>query len=495
MRIKRRDKGLEKAYEEVLNRAIKKGKSKFKNFIRFTKDDYDSQWFHDIVCEYLDKLSNREIKKLMVFMPPQHGKTEISSRRFPAYLLGKKPSEKIILGSYNKTKASEFVKDCNRIIKSEKYKQLFPNTKIDNGGADTLSYFEVNDGEGYLKGAGMDSGVTGTTGTCIIIDDPYKGRSQANSKVIRDKTWGVYQDDFKTRLDNNGIELMLFTRWHNDDLAGRILNKDSEYYDEEEAGEWTVLVFSALKEGSKAVEQAVDVDDPREIDEALWEAKHSAKKYKKRRRINPTGFNSLDQQRPTAEDGNKIKKEWFEIIERSALPFNPNEIPAEFWIDGAFTDKTQNDETATMSCYFNKADGKLYIFNVDGVRKELYEWLAYFKPFARANYWRNTSQVHVELKASGESIKSMLSKFEYGGFNVKGVNNKVVAEGKYNRVESSEPFLASGKVVLVKGAWNQDFINQCASFPNGAHDDKVDVLTYAIFKHFIKKSPKGVSYE
>ena len=488
------DKQLKNAYNEILSRVTKKAKSNLKNFVEFTYSEYDTQWFHKHVCTYLDKLANREIKKLMVFMPPQHGKTELSSRRFPAYLLGKNPKEKIILGSYNKTKATEFVKDCNRIIKSPEYRQLFPDTQI-RGGSDTESYFEINGGTGFLKGAGMDSGVTGTTATCYIIDDPFKGRLQANSKLQRDRVWSVLEDDFKTRIDNDGIELMLFTRWHEDDIAGRILNPNSEYYDEEEASEWTVLVFSALKEENKPIECAVDVEDKREIDEALWEKKHSAKKYKKRRRTNPTSFNSLDQQRPSAQEGNKIKKEWFVIKKFNELPFDPNQIPADFFIDGAFTESTKNDETALMSCYHYKATDTLYIFNCSGVRKELYELLKFFKPYVKSNYYKPQSSVYIELKASGHPLKSMLSKVENGGFNTRAINNKVVALGKYNRVENAEPFLASGKVVLVEGAWNKPFIDQCASFPNGAHDDMVDDLTYAVHKYFIKKDANGVSYE
>lgn len=427
-------------------------------------------------------------------MPPQHGKTELSSRRFPAYLLGKNPKEKIIIGSYNQTKASEFVKDCNRIMKTSEYKQLFPNTKIK--GTDSMDYFEVNNGVGFVKGAGMDSGVTGTTATCYIIDDPFKGRNSANSETTRNKTWATLNDDFKTRIDNNGIELMLFTRWHEDDIAGRILNEESEYYDEEEAKDWTLLVFTALKEEEPFYKNAVPLEeDTREIDEALWEEKHSKEKYIRRRRTNPTGFSSLDQQRPSALEGNKIRREWFIIRDKNELPFDIDSVPADFFIDGAFTDKSKNDETALLSCYHHKLTDTLYIFNCHGIRKELYELLDYFKPYVRQNYYKPQSSIYIELKASGHPLKSMLSKVEYGGFNTRGINDRVVALGKFNRVENSEPFLASGKVVLIKGSWNNPFIEQCASFPKGAHDDMVDTLTYAIHKYFIKKSPLGVSYE
>lgn len=483
------DKKLYKLLREQRRRGAIKG---FSDFVVFTKDDYSMEWFHNIVCHYLDKLSRREIRKLMIFMPPQHGKTELSSRRFPAYLLGKNPKEKIILGSYNSTKASEFVVDCRRIIDSKDYREVFPKTKLQ--GKITNEYFEVNNGEGFLKGAGMSSGVTGTTATCIIIDDPFKGRNEANSETIRDNVWKTYSDDFQTRLSNGSLQLMLFTRWHQDDLAGRILDPENEHYDEEEAKEWTVLAFSALKEDSKPIDCAIDYDDPRQIDEALWEAKHSAEKYFKRRRINPTGFASLDQQRPSALEGNKILREWFNIINESELPFNPQHVEADFFIDGAFTDQTKNDETGLLSCYFDKKTNNLYIFNCTGIRKELYEFLPFFKEYAKQNYYGSRSMVEIEPKASGKPMKSMLSKVQYGGFNVKEVPNKVVGLGKWNRVENSEPFLASGRIYLVKGGWNTRFIDQCATFPNGTHDDMVDVLTYAIHKYYIKNVAKGLSY-
>lgn len=468
-------------------------KAGFGKFVQYTKEDYSMQWFHEIVCKYLDKLASREIKKLMIFMPPQHGKTELSSRRFPAYLLGKDPNEKLILSSYNMTKASEFVTDCNRIMQEQEYKELFPGTKL--SGKQTNQYFEVNDGKGFLKGAGMDSGVTGTTASGIIIDDPFKGRNEANSENTRNKIWNTYSDDFQTRLNNDSFQLMLFTRWHEDDLAGRILDPENEHYDEEESKEWTVIAFSALKEEGKPLECALDYDDPREYDEALWEERHSKAKYVKRRRINPTGFASLDQQRPSALEGNKILREWFEIQKLSELPFNPQMIAPDYFIDGAFTDQTQNDETALMSCYFYKPLQKLYIFNCIGVRKELHELLGFFKDYAKSNYRARTSSVHIELKASGHPLKSMLSKFEYGGFNCRGIPNKVVGLGKFNRVENAEPFLASGKIVLVQGGWNQRFIDQCATFPNATHDDMVDDLTYAIHHYFIKGEGKGVEYD
>lgn len=479
-----------------------RAKENMQDFVTYTKPDYDMQWFHKLVCAYLDKLYSGEIKKLMIFIPPQHGKSELSSRRFPAYVLGRNPKTKIGVASYSGDLSSSFNRDCQNIIDDPKYIDIFPETRlkgnhaIDFGGELRNNHlFEIVKHRGFLKSVGVGSGLTGTPLDIGIIDDPFKDREEANSETYRNKVWNWYQDVFLTRMHNDSKQLLLFTRWHEDDIAGRILNPKSKYYNEQEASEWTVIAIPALKESTPPLKQAVKIADPREIGEALWEKRHSRVKYEKRKLINPTGFNSLDQQRPTAEGGNKIKKEWFEIMPESQLPFNINEVATDFWIDGAFTDKTKNDETGLLSGYFHKPTGKFYIFNCSGVRKELYELLKYFKEYAIHNNYKPQSSVFIELKASGHPLKSMLSKVDYGGFNTRAVNNRVVALGKYNRVENCEPTLASGKVVLVKGTWNEAFLDQCMAFPNGEHDDMVDVLTYAVFHNFIKKSSTGASYE
>lgn len=476
-----------KEFRARLAKERRRSKKKFRSFVNYTKKDYDTQWFHSIVCSYLDKLAKREIKKLMIFMPPQHGKSELSSRRFPAYLLGKNPTEKLILGSYNQTKASEFVTECKRIMQSPSYQYIF-DSQIK--GADRAEYFEVQH-EGYLKGVGMDSGVTGNTADGFIIDDPFKGRNEANSQGVRDKIWRTYSDDFQTRIHNNSFLLMLFTRWHHDDIAGRILNPDSEYYDEQEAKEWTVLVFQALKEHKLPDIANVNYYDPRDIGEALWEDRHSRKRLETRKRVNPTGFTSLDQQRPTAEEGEKILKEWFQKIKRKELPFNPNLVKVDFFVDGAYTEKSKNDETGLLACHFNKATRRLYIFNCIGVRKTLTNFLKFFPTYADSNYNKNNSLVYIEPKASGKSILSMIETEEHGNFNAKEITYEHVQRGKWNRVEDCEPYLSSGRVYLVEGGWNKEFVSQCTSFPNAALDDMVDVLCYAILHYFEKSQSKN----
>jgi len=474
------------------------------DFVEYTHGDYDTQWFHEIVCEYLDRLERGDIKKLMIFIPPQHGKSELSSRRFPAYLLGRNPSLKIGIGSYDISLAMSFNRAIQSIIDSDEYKKVFPNTKLNskeidvserNGEVRNSTIFETIKYKGFVKTVSIGMGLTGTPLDIGIIDDPFKDRSTANSQLTRDTVWNWYNDVFCTRLHNNSKQLLLFTRWHEDDLAGRLLDPENDHYNEEEANEWTVIALPALKEETKPIEQAIDVGDTREIDEALWENRHSAEKYKRRRITNPTGFASLDQQRPSAQEGNKIKREWWEIVKDRELPFDLGSVANDFFIDGAFTDSSKNDETGLLSCFYHKQSDTLYISNCSGIRKELYEFLPYFKSYAQTNNYKRQSSVFLELKASGHPMKSMLSKAEHGGFNCRAINSKVVSLGKWNRVENSEPFIASGKIKLVGGSWNKAFIDQCSTFPNGKHDDMIDVLCYAVHHYFIKKSTGGVSYE
>jgi predicted phage terminase large subunit-like protein len=482
--------------ERELQRKLAKRRSSA--FATFLNKKMDIQWFQKIVYDNLDSWIKGDIKKLAIFMPPQHGKSTMSSIYTPAKILGKNPSAKIAVVSYSEKLASKFNRACQDIIDSDEYKELYPGVVLPTKGIESTNelrnntYFETIKHKGSFKAVSIGGSLTGDPVDFGIIDDPIKDRKQANSKTYRDNIWDFYQEVFLQRLHNDSSQLLLFTRWHEDDLAGRLFNPKNEFYDEEEAKEWTVLCFQALKEQELPMPIAVKYDDPRDIGDALWEQKHSKIKHEKFKRINPSAFASLDQQRPAPTEGNKIKREWFQIIKESELPFNPRMTKRDFIIDGAFTKEAENDESAQMACSFYKGD--LYIFNCHGVRKELFEYLEFINPWLKSMGYKSTSEVCIEMKASGYGFYSMLRKPQYGKFNCTKINNKHVKMGKMERVENSQATLASGKVFLVQGSWNKPFIDQCASFPNDTHDDMVDCLTYAIHKYFIGDENVGVVY-
>lgn len=480
------------------NAHAKMARTHLSRFATFVDPKIKNEWFHRVVYEILDEWIDGKEKKVAIFMPPQHGKSTMSSITTPAMILGKKPDAKIAVCSYSDKLASKFNRGCQDIIDSENYKEIFPSTVLPAKGVEITNelrnntYFETIKHKGFFKAVSVQGTLTGDALDYGIIDDPIKDRKQANSQTYRDNLWSWFNDVFLTRMHNDSRVLMLFTRWHQDDLAGRLFDPKNENYDEEEAKEWTIVCLQALKEDKTPFPTAKDVPDPRSLGEALWESKHSQFKHEKTKRTTPVTHASLNQQRPSPAEGNKIMREWFNIIRENELPFNPKNVKKDFWIDGAFTDKTENDESAQMAC--SMFGGNLYIFNCVGVRKELNEYLKFIRPWLKSMGYDGRSSVWIELKASGWGFYSMLKSREYGNHNCRKINSKTVAAGKMNRVENAQPTLASGKVFLVMGSWIPAFVDQCATFPNDLHDDMVDVLGYAIDEYFISSGTVEVSY-
>jgi hypothetical protein len=277
----------------AIQAAIQKANDSFLHFVLWTKPDYSPQWFHKYLAQKLQDFERGKIKKMMVFMPPQHGKSEMTTRRFPAYLLGKDPKRKIALGTYSATLAQSFNRDIQRVIDDSVYSQIFPETLLNESNVVTdakkgyvrnSEMFETVGHRGFVKTVGRGGSLTGTPVDIGIIDDPLKDRAEAMSHTIRDGLWSWFTDVFETRLHNDSQILIILTRWHEDDLAGRILQRDPH--------EWEVVTFEALKT------ENYNPHDPRIVGEALWENKHSRVRLEKVRDSNPFTFNSLYQQNP-----------------------------------------------------------------------------------------------------------------------------------------------------------------------------------------------------
>jgi predicted phage terminase large subunit-like protein len=451
------------------------------DFISYSKSDYNVQWFHKTLCNHVDKLVSGEIKRLMVFMPPQHGKSEIVSRRAPAFLLGHNPDLKIAIASYSQGLATQFNRETQRIMEAEDYRLLFPNVRI--GGVDiprylvmrTGSEFEVANRDGRVVSVGVGSGLTGRPVDIGIIDDPVKDAEQAYSQTYRNKVWDWYTTVFTTRLHNDSKIILTMTRWHEDDLAGRILKSAMETGED-----WVILKFPAIKEGSPTA------IDPRKDGEALWEGRHSRQKTLNVKSTSLKVYTSLYQQEPAPMEGHLIKTDWFnrfnlnELIARAIN--EDSEIVWNFTIDGAYTEKGENDATAIMA--YAKYKGNLYIRNVSAVRLGMPELLKYIPDFCIANGYTSESRIKVEPKASGLSIVQMIrSQTE---LNI--IADKPPRTDKIARVEKCTPFMESGRVFLLENApWVEGYLYELKIFPNGEHDDQVDVTTMAIDSHIEEK--------
>lgn len=299
-------------YELEKEDAQERARNGLLNFTAYTKPGYNVGWHHRNLCRKLNDFASGKIKRLMVFMPPRHGKSELVSRRLPAYILGRNPNAKIIAGSHTASLANAMNRDVQRIIDSPAYRELFPSTTLTTSGSrsgEDGSYlrnseeFEIVGYTGAYKCAGVGGALAGRGGDFLILDDPIKDHEEAESVVYREKLWNWYSTVFASRAEgeNAGI-LITVTRWHEDDLPGRLLKLAKS---DPEADQWEVINYPAIKELAEVP------DDPRAEGEALWPWKFPIRSLKK---IRATGgsrnFNSIYQQRPSSEEGDILKREW-----------------------------------------------------------------------------------------------------------------------------------------------------------------------------------------
>ena len=287
-------------------------------FIRATWPEYRWNWHHRVLCDRLTALARGDITRLMVFMPPRHGKTELCSKRFVAWLLGLDPDTQILGVAHKITAAAKYNRATQRVIEEPTYRILFPETRLNSrnvrtmlqhrGRSDALrnaEEFEVVGHRGGYRSAGIQSGVAGTGAHFIIVDDPIKTRSEADSPKIRRKIWDEYVSGIYTRRENyrgrDARILMVLTRWHEDDLAGQLLAPGADE-------DWEVVNFPAVLDGDPGPL------DPRRPGEALWPWKQDEDQWARFAKLDPRAYESLGQQRPRRVGGGLFKGvdfEWY----------------------------------------------------------------------------------------------------------------------------------------------------------------------------------------
>ena len=292
-------------------------------FAQYIDPKFQATPFHSAYYKILDKFAKGNIRKLIVQAPPQSGKSQGSSRFLPSDMLGINPDLKIGILSYASNIATDFNRDCQRIIDTPEYRAVFPDTTLNGSNVVTIadsylrnsSVFEIVGHRGGLRAVGRGGALTSKTLDVAIMDDLFKDSQEGNSPVIRESAWNWYTKVVRTRLHNDSQELIVFTRWHEDDIIGRVLAREkhifaTEWADLENvpADTWVVVNFEAIKTG------APTEIDPREPGQALWPERHSLEKLKAARAIDPVGFECLYQGNPGSAEGRLYQpfKTWIE---------------------------------------------------------------------------------------------------------------------------------------------------------------------------------------
>jgi predicted phage terminase large subunit-like protein len=273
------------------------------DFYQVANPTYQLTWFHRLILSKLQLFFEGKIQNLMINIPPQHGKSDCTKSAI-AWGFGINPNNRLSYSSYNYSLAGKANRQIQRIIESDYYKNIFPQTTLNDRNIRTdvsSSYiknsdeFEIVGHKGGFISVGVGGGLTGNPVDKAIIDDPFKDRMEAESVTIRDNIWEWYINVLCTRLHNSSQKLLINTRWNEDDLSGRILKLvDSGDLNEN----WEVIKIEGIKTESVNIES-----DTRTIGEALWESQHSLKKLLDVKRMDAYAFECLYQQNPQPKEG------------------------------------------------------------------------------------------------------------------------------------------------------------------------------------------------
>lgn len=446
--------------EQVLGIYAEKAYRHFLDYCFYIDRNYLSPPHISYLIKKLEQVEKGIIRYLMIFMPPRHGKSETVSRKFPAWYLGKHPDDNIILSSYAYTLAKGFSKEVRDAIESRLYKTIFPIGTKDDSRA--VNDWDIANHKGGMVTSGVGGSITGYGANLLIIDDPFKNQEEAESEVIREKVWEWYRSVILTRLEPGARIILIMTRWHRKDLAGKIL--------EEDAASWDVVDFPAIAEKEDIL--------GRNIGQALWPERYDEKtlavtKLKVGTRI----WNALFQQHPMDIEGSKFKREWFRMY---------NELPKEAFalrrgggIDTATSLKSASDNTALVDVCRDK-DKFLY---VDDVFCEKITVSGFSRYLSNQHKFKRYARVKLESNNAGEAIKQRIDEIGREEGTMPPVVTEATSTDKMVRAMEFQHLVENGTLRFKAGNPKvAALIEHLINFDGkGADiDDDVDALGFAI---------------
>lgn len=471
-----------KLREEAIARS-KKRAIPLIDYVAGSYTKYDAGWVHQLICKELEAFSaavaRGESPRLMIFMPPRTGKSFISSERYPVWHLGHYPEHQIVVASHSQALSNKFSRRARQLAASKATADTFPELAISSE-RKAVSEWETTAGGGY-KAVGIGGGLTGSGAHVLIIDDVVKDWLQADSETHRENAWDWYTSTGYTRLAPGAGVLLILTRWHEDDLAGRILAKAES---DPESDQWKVIRFPALAEADEyeveggdivAVEPgaAIDFDAAkarllRKRGEALHPARYNAAELNKKRKSLPGRiWLGLYQQRPTSAEGQMFKRAWWQEYIKPPAKFDRI---IQSW-DFTFDDTADSDYVVGQ--IWGMRAGEFYL--LDQVRDRMDAPTAIKAVELLSAKWPAAKTKLVEKKANGAAVMKTLKK-KLGGFKPFEPHGS-----KEQRAAVCSPDVESGNVYIPASApWVSDFVEECASFPKGRHDDQVDAMTQAL---------------
>jgi predicted phage terminase large subunit-like protein len=419
---------------------------------------------HALLLDALQKVESGEIPNLMVLMPPGSAKSTYVDVVFVPWFMSRRPRRNVILASYASEIAEKQGRRARQLIRSKSFGNLM-DVELRND-QKAAHQWTLTNGSEFMAG-GILSGLTGNRGALGILDDPIKGRSEAESQTIRDKTWSAYLDDFCSRLIPGAPQVMILTRWHEDDPAGRILpdgwDGESGMFDGKDGRKWYVLCVPAIADRR---------DDPlgRKLGETLWPEWFSLEHWKPFQ-LNKRTWSSLYQQKPAPDEGTFFQKSWFRRYRPGS---QPKHLSKYLTSDHAPGGQDHNDFNC-VRVWGVDALGDIYMLDgfrtqetLDDTVDKALTLVKKHKPFAwfpeADNNWK---------AIAGFVARRMREKSAF-------VRVDPVSPHGADKPTKAQPFqamAATGRVWIPEGPEGDEVLEQYAKFPGGKNDDEVDAAS------------------
>lgn len=487
-----------------------------RSLIQFTRrfyPTYQPGWVHHDIARRLEQfmkdVEDRKSPRLMLLVPPRHGKSELASIRFPAFILGHHPNWEVINCGYNLDLPMKFSRKVREIVRDPGYKPLFGQTQMDPD-SQSAEAWNTTAGGGFTA-AGVGGGITGKGATVLIIDDPIKNQEEADSIITRDSLWDWYWSTAYTRLAPGGGVLVIQTWWHDDDLAGRLQQKMRH---DEDADQFVIIKYPALAEKweyrnhtndlierydtpldashelMRKVQRSAGVSEPSQVEENLTllrmpgEALHPERYNEKmmnamKANQPPRIWSALFQQNPVPDEGMYFKKEYFRYEPVPPAAYNRNVFQA--W-DFAIGEKQVNDFTVGITLVQDEND---FLHVVEVVRFKGDSFTIVEEILNAAERWGSEPTAPLTLGFEDSQIwkaikplleKRMRERSLYPPYEVlKPLTDKLA------RARSLQGRMQQGRVYFpTTASWLNDLQTELLRFPAGAHDDMVDAMAWAV---------------
>lgn len=435
-------------------------------FVERFNDQYEAGWVHKDICQRLERFSDavaaKQSPRLMLFMPPRHGKSELASKTFPAWHLGRYPFHEFIGCSYSGSLAMDFSRKVRELLRDAAYKPLFPKACLDRD-SQSAERWNTDTGGGYVA-AGVGGPITGRGAHILVIDDPVKNREDAESESTRNSIWDWYTSTAYTRLAPGGGVLIILTRWHDDDLAGRLLEKMRK----EEGDTWEVIEYPAIATVDETYRKKGEALHPQRYDTTALE--------RIKRAVGERDWWALYQQQPTAEDGDLFTKSMIHFYNQKDLPAFSKMRFYTAW-DLAIGQAEHNDYSVGITVGVDQ-NHRLWIVDIQRGRwnaKELTD-----KIIDVWTVWRSDvtgiERGHIEMTLGPFLDKRIKERKAFGLYYEP---LKTGRRDKVARARSIQGRMQQGMVMFREGCEDtRVLIRELLRFPNGVNDDQVDALAW-----------------